>query len=179
VLVLALARSWRPTRQASFEGRRYVEDQLLAQVAQVCLQYGATKVSTDQYAAQPVIDRLTREGLHVEAVPMSATSKTQAFAELRARLYNGTLELYENDDLLAELRRLRSKFTAGSASVVNPRVGGSHGDMAQALALACLDRQQHVRPAAARSGPRPAAARGGFDGGAWLDRYGIGRRGWG
>jgi hypothetical protein len=33
------------------------------------------------------------------------------------------------------LRRLRSKFTAGSASVVNPRVGGSHGDQAQALAM--------------------------------------------
>ena len=40
-------------------------------------------------------------------------------------------------DRLAELRRLRTKYTAGTASVVNPRVGGSHGDLAQALALAC------------------------------------------
>jgi len=67
---------------------------------------------------------------------MTAASKTSAFGELRARLNAGTLELYEHPDLLAELRRLRTRYTAGAASVVNPRVGGSHGDLAQACALA-------------------------------------------
>jgi hypothetical protein len=36
--------------------------------------------------------------------------------------------------LLEELRRLRTKYTAGSSSVVNP--GSSHGDLVQALAIA-------------------------------------------
>jgi hypothetical protein len=48
----------------------------------------------------------------------------------------GSLELYGEPTLLAELRRLRTKYRAGHAAVVNPRVGGSHGDLAQALALA-------------------------------------------
>jgi hypothetical protein len=49
------------------------------------------------------------------------------------------LDLYEHVDLLAELRRLRTRYTAGTSSVVNPRVGGSHGDLAQALALAVFE----------------------------------------
>lgn len=67
---------------------------------------------------------------------MTATSKTAAFGELRARLYARGLELYEEPTLIGELRRLRARHTAGQAAVVNPRVGGSHGDLAQALALA-------------------------------------------
>jgi hypothetical protein len=39
---------------------------------------------------------------------------------------------------MAELRRLRARHAAGQSSLVNPRVGGSHGDLAQALALAVL-----------------------------------------
>jgi phage terminase large subunit-like protein len=135
-LLLGLARAWRPSKRkaVSFEERRQVEDAVLAEVAETCLAYRA-RVVTDQYAAPAIVEALRRRGLHVQAVPMTATSKTAAFSELRARLNAGTVELYEHPDLLAELRRLRTRFTAGAASVVNPRVGGSHGDLAQALAL--------------------------------------------
>jgi phage terminase large subunit-like protein len=135
-LVLGLARAWRPSgrRARSFDERREFEDAVLAEVAEVCWRYRA-RVVTDQFAAQPIADYLRRRGLSVEAVPMSATTKTEAFAALRARLNEGSLELYEEPTLLAELRRLRTKYRAGHAAVVNPRVGGSHGDLAQALAL--------------------------------------------
>ena len=83
---------------------------------------------------------MQRAGVTVRAVPMTASSKTAAFAELRSLIYTGQLELPDYPPLLAELRRLRTRFTAGSASVVNPRVGGSHGDLAQALAMAVWDR---------------------------------------
>jgi hypothetical protein len=136
-LVLALARRWSPARQKprSLEEGRAIEDALLDEVAHVCLGYGA-RVVTDQYRAAGVVDYLRRKGLSVRAEPMTAASKTAAFTELRARLNLGSLELYEEPQLLAELRRLRTRYAAGRASVENPRVGGSHGDMAQALALA-------------------------------------------
>ncbi|MBA2361426.1 MAG: hypothetical protein H0V79_10945 [Actinobacteria bacterium] len=136
-LVLGLARAWKPSRRkpGSFEDRRAVEDTVLAEVAAVCLRFRA-KVVTDQYAAPQIVDYLRRRGLNVRTVPMTATSKTVAFSELRARLNAGSLELYDEATLLAELRRLRTRYSAGSAAVVNPRVGGSHGDCAQALALA-------------------------------------------
>jgi phage terminase large subunit-like protein len=111
-------------------------DRKLDQVIEVCNRYAVREVVTDQYAAPAIIDRLEAAGLHVEAVHQSAASKTAAFAELRTKLYNGTLELYEHPSLVAELRRLRTRFTVGQAAVENPRVGGSHGDLAQAVALA-------------------------------------------
>jgi hypothetical protein len=67
---------------------------------------------------------------------MTEASKTAAYSKLRARLNADELELYEEPVLLADLRRLRTRYAAGRASVVNPRSGDSHGDVAQALALA-------------------------------------------
>jgi hypothetical protein len=57
---------------------------------------------------------------------------------MRSRLYNGSLPLYEDADLLGELRRLRTRYTPNQAAVFNPRVKGSHGDRVAALALGCL-----------------------------------------
>jgi hypothetical protein len=147
-LIVANVRAWRAERPESFEERRLVEDRILAEVAAECLRYKAPAV-TDQYAARAVVDRLARAGVSVEAIPMTATTKTGAYAELRSLIYTNELELPDHPDLILELRRLRSRYTAGSASVVNPRVGGSHGDLAQALAIAVYDR--------ALSGGRPEA----------------------
>jgi hypothetical protein len=152
-LLAGRVQAWQPRRirgaGGAFEQRREVEDTLLAEVAAVCRRYGA-RVVTDQYAAPAVVERLRRAGLRVRTVAMTAASKTEAFAELRARLNAGSLGLYEQPELLAELRRLRTRYTAGAASVVNPRVGGSHGDMAQALALAVFEH-------GSGGGPRPAS----------------------
>jgi hypothetical protein len=151
-LIVGSVRSWKAERPESFEERRLVEDRILLEVAAECKRYGAPAV-TDQYAARAVIDRLQRAGVSVEAIPMSASSKTGAYGELRSLIYTNELELPDHPELIAELRRLRSRFTAGSASVVNPRVGGSHGDLAQALAIAV-----YARALEGGGGP-PAAAR--------------------
>jgi hypothetical protein len=147
-LLLGLARRWTPRRRkaSSLEEGRAIEDVVLEEVAAVCKRYGARCV-TDQYKSRGVTELLRRRGLAVKAEPMTATSKSEAFAELRARLNAGTLELYAQPDLLAELRRLRTRYTAGRAMVDNPRVGGSHGDIAQALALATWAlRREPARP---------------------------------
>ena len=94
---------------------------------------------TDQYAAPSVMHFLNQRSLAVRTVAMTATSKTNAFVELRARINTRALELYPDPELLAELRRLRTKYAGGSAGVINPRVDGSHGDRAQALALAVFE----------------------------------------
>jgi hypothetical protein len=135
-LVLGLARRWVPSRRKlpSFLERRQVEDQVLDEVAAVCLRYRA-RCFTDQYCAPAVVEYLQRKGLSVATVPMTAASKTDVFTALRAQLNLGALELYPEQTLLGELRRLRTKYSAGRSSVVNPQGGGGHGDLAQALAL--------------------------------------------
>jgi len=154
-LVVGRAQAWKPSRgdAASFEQRRAREDHVLGEVAELCRRFRA-QVVTDQYAAPSVVARLQQAGLSVRTVPMTATSKTDVFLELRARLNSGSLELYNEHQLLAELRRLRVKYTAGSSAVINPRVGGSHGDLAQALALAVWANRniQGEGPVLARTG---------------------------
>ena len=165
---------WKPIRKKrsdSYEERRAVEDAVLAEVAEVCRAYGA-RVVTDQFSAPTIVDRLRRAGLSVKTVPMTATSKTAAFSELRARLYAGELELYEEPTLLAELRRLRTRYTAGHAAVVNPQAGDSHGDVAQAVALAVW---AHSRWRAQADGPR-AESEPAFLPRSRAERYGHGRR---
>ena len=138
-LVLGFARSWIPDRSSTdgrdFEHRRLQEDRILAEVAAECLRYKVAKVVTDQYASEQVVGRLRQSGLHVEVIQMSASSKTAVYGELRSRINLGTLELYRHETMVAELKRLRTKYTGGSANVINPRVGSSHGDIAQALAM--------------------------------------------
>jgi hypothetical protein len=51
----------------------------------------------------------------------------------------GGIELPEHPQLLRELRAARTRYAAGRSSVVLPRIGGSHCDLAQALALAVYE----------------------------------------
>jgi hypothetical protein len=106
------------------------------EVAEVVREYNATAV-TDQFCAAATAERLRQEhGVHVRVNTMTPQSKTSIFQELRVKLYDGSLVLPDHPALINELRRLRTKYTAGSAAILNPRVGGSHGDMAQAVAMA-------------------------------------------
>ena len=70
---------------------------------------------------------------------LSSKSDPLAVAHPFGDLHVDLLGLYDHPELLAELRRLRTRFAAGQAAVVNPHVGGSHGDLAQALALAVYE----------------------------------------
>jgi hypothetical protein len=137
-LIVGRAAAWKPQRRkpGSFEELASVQECVLAEVIEYVKPYKPTRVTTDQYAARSVIDRLRRDGLHAAALPLTAQSKTQIFSELRSAIYGGRLMVPAHPDLLSELRRLRSRYAAGSASVLTPRSGGSHCDMAVALALA-------------------------------------------
>ena len=163
-LLVGKVQAWLPRKMPgagkSFDERRLVEDWLLNEVVDVCKQYAVSRVVTDQHAAPAVLQRLRSAGLRVQTRPLTAQSKSDAFSELRARLYGGTLELYGHADLLAELRRLRTRYAAGSASVVTPRVGGSHSDLAVALALAVHEHARH-RPLS-EDGPSSGWSSGGI-----------------
>lgn len=119
----------------TLEARRDREDEVLARVADIVRPFGG-RILTDQFMAMSVADALTRRGCSVEVVNLGAASKTSIFGQMRARLLDGTLELFGHPALIADLRALRTKFTAGSSHVVTPRVNGSHCDTAVSLSLA-------------------------------------------
>lgn len=136
-LLVGRVQAWEPPRRkaVSLDEGRQIEDAVLAEVATALRQFGARAV-TDQHKSAGVVERLRRYGLQVQAVPMTAPTKDAAFGFLRGRLNEGSIELPEHPDLLRELRAIRTRYAAGRSSVVLPRIGASHCDLAQALALA-------------------------------------------
>jgi hypothetical protein len=142
-LIVGAVRSWTPARRpASLEEGRQVEDALLAEVAGVVRAFGARAI-TDQYKASGVAERLRRYGVDVRTEAMTAPTKDAAFGFLRGRINEGGIELPEHPDLLRQLRAVRTRYAAGRSSVVLPRIGGSHCDEAQALALAVYEHDRY------------------------------------
>jgi hypothetical protein len=69
----------------------------------------------------------------------TAQTQTDAFRALRARVYSGRIRLPDDDALVSELCRLRTRLRAGSSLVEVPRSGADHCDSAVALAAAVLE----------------------------------------
>ena len=110
---------------------------VIDEIATHAKHYRSAKPVTDQFCQAAVVEYFERQhGLKVTVNTMDAKTKTDAYQALRTALYDGSLTLPDHPDLIAELKRLRTRYTPGSAAVENPRVAGSHGDVAQALALA-------------------------------------------
>jgi hypothetical protein len=129
-LRLALARAWRPDLGPLGFGPT------LDEIAALCRTYGVTRLYADQHSAAAAVEHLARHGIRTTIVPTTAQSKSEMFASLKTRLYGGTLELYEQPELLDELRRIETVSTPGASTVRIRRLGTSHGDIATALALA-------------------------------------------
>lgn len=139
-LLVGLVRSWTPPRRKarSLDEGREIEDAVLAEVAGVIRLFGARAI-TDQYRSAGVVERLRRYGISVRPEPMTAPTKDAAFGFLRGRLNEGSIELYEQSELVRELRAIRTRYAAGRSSVVTPRIGGGHCDLAQALTIAVFE----------------------------------------
>ena len=136
-LLVGAVRSWLPPRRKarSLDESRETEDAVLTEVAGLIKLFGARAIS-DHYRSAGVAERLKRHGIYVTTEPMTAVTKDAAFGYLRGRFNEGSIDLFEHTDLLRELRAVRTRYAAGRSSIVLPRIGGSHCDLAQALALA-------------------------------------------
>jgi phage terminase large subunit-like protein len=148
LLVLAHAERWVPKRKRCWTAKAEQEDQVelvLDAVASAAKRYHA-RVVTDQHLPGVVVAGLADRGVHVRVRGWTPQNKTEAFKQVRARVYDRSLELYDEGTLLAELQRLRVNYRPGSAEVVNPRSGDSHGDMAVALAVSELETGGHASP---------------------------------
>jgi phage terminase large subunit-like protein len=132
-LRLALVRSWRP------DGDDLGFSAVLDEVASICKSYAVRTILVDQHASVPVREYLTRQGIYAEERTLSAPSKTAIFGCLKALIYSGRLELYGHEELLSELQRLEVSYAAGGGTVRTPRMGGSHCDLAVAVAMAASE----------------------------------------
>jgi len=130
-------------RRRSLDARRGREDATLARVWELLEPYaegGGLRIVTDQHQGDAVGSYFGRLGVSVKVVNLTGPLQTAAFTSTRARLMDGSLRLWRHEPLLEELRRVRARDTE---AIVLPRFGGSHCDIASALALAVYE-QRHV-----------------------------------
>jgi hypothetical protein len=149
-LLVGHVESWqtskRPRRALSRRTRAERDlwlDSVLDQVAKVAQRFRA-KVVSDQHVPGVVQDELQKRGVgYVGVRPWTGPALTEAFQSLRARVATERIELVDHEGLVAELARVRSRLRAGSSRVEIPRVAGSHGDLAMALALGVAELDRH------------------------------------
>jgi phage terminase large subunit-like protein len=150
-LLVAHVERWLPRRRprrASAAATTQAERNLwvgavLDRVAEIAVRFRAGVVS-DQHIPHVVVGELRERGITgVRVRPWTASSKGEAFQAVRARVATGRIEFPNDDQLLSELRRVRSRFKAGSSVVELGRSGDSHGDLASALASGVLELERH------------------------------------
>lgn len=105
---------------------------VLDQVAALARAEGVDEVVTDQFAAAPIVEELSRRGVRCAAVPWTAASKATAFSALKAALLTGRLRLPADERLMRELLALVATPTAAGFAVAG---AGERDDLAHAVAL--------------------------------------------
>jgi hypothetical protein len=119
-------------RLLSLDRRRAREDRTLERVAEVIALY-QPRIVTDQHQADAISSFFGRRGVSVRVVNLNGPVQTAAFTSTRTRIGDGSLRLWNDAQLIEELRRVRARDTE---TIMLPRFGGSHCDVASALALA-------------------------------------------
>ena len=121
-LLVGHVERWMPRKGGRLSRRTRDErdlwvDSVLDRVAAIARRFRATVIS-DQHLPGVVSDELRKRGVtSVRIVPWTAPLRSEAFQALRARVATERIEIANDDQLVAELLRVRTKFRAG-ASVV-------------------------------------------------------------
>ena len=109
-------------------------DSVLDKVAQISKRYGASVVS-DQHVPHVITDELRKRGVsRVRIAPWTASTRSEAFQSLRLRVSTERISIPDDEQLVAEMLRVRTRFRAGASVIELPRVGDSHCDVVTALA---------------------------------------------
>jgi Terminase large subunit, T4likevirus-type, N-terminal len=144
-LLVAHAERWVPRRKSRFT--RLAEktsqiDYVLDELAAIVKCYPGARVVSDAHLPGEVEAGLAAR--NVGGVRFKSPDQTEVFQELRARIHTGRITLVPDEQLLSELKRLRTRYRAGSSVVETPRVGDSHCDMAKALGAAVFEFAGHA-----------------------------------
>lgn len=137
-LRVGCVRTWLPPKRKpeTPEARRALEDRVLGEVCEVLLRYRVAAVVHDQHQAAVVAEAMRRRGLWPEEFNLSQGTKLDIFQNLKARILTRTVELYEHETLVAELKRVRARQAGAGRVIETPSLAGTHCDTAIGLALA-------------------------------------------
>jgi len=109
---------------------------ILAEIAEVCREYGVDSVHTDQYSAEVLQDLAEEVGLTLLVQDVTRAIKHDQVSNLRALMDEGLVSLPPEADIRKDLQLTRRKVTQDGVSVVYPRSSdGRHCDYVPTLGL--------------------------------------------
>jgi phage terminase large subunit-like protein len=124
---------WRP------DGGEVDLDAVEREIVAVHQRFGLASLLADKWQAVGMLQRLQKRGVRAEGVDFSGGTLREMASEVLRVFRDGTLDLYPDGDLLADLRGLRLVEKSYGTRLESPRSkSGGHGDTATALALALL-----------------------------------------
>lgn len=131
-------RSWRGTKP-----RPVNLAHTLAEIVATLKSYGITKIHGDQFCAEPIKQALAAQGIEFEQTTTLGMRASAIWNSLRTLVTSGQMELLDDAETIAELKRLELVVTSGG----NQRVGASTGHDDRAVVLALAAYQAIAEPA--------------------------------
>jgi phage terminase large subunit-like protein len=135
-LKLAQCLSWKPPPGGKVD---------LTIIEHACLdlhQRFACKFMVDPYQAQMLMQRLAQKGVRIEEVPFVGANLCAMASSLIGAFSTQALDLYDEPELIADLRRLRIKESPSGWRLDAPRTASGHCDRATGLSLALYGARQ-------------------------------------
>jgi len=130
-LRLIRQRTWLPPK----DGRIQLSD--VERVAwEWCRGFAPVQVCMDPYQAEMLAQRLKAKGAHVHLIPFVGSHLNEMASFLVEAFSSRLIELYRDEQLLRDLRRLRLKESPSGFRLVADRTALGHCDSATALSLA-------------------------------------------
>jgi hypothetical protein len=136
-LRLADLRAWKPK-----PGHRVSLEAVKTSILIAHRQFNLAGVALDPYQGEMLAEQLEKAGVPVIRTPQTQISLQDQATALVECFQQRTIELFEHDDLLADLKRLQIKDTGLKIRLVSPEQtasdssGTGHGDIASALSFA-------------------------------------------
>jgi hypothetical protein len=113
------------------------------------------KFLLDPYQAELLAQQLTRRGCWLEQVAFAGRNLVEMASTLIEVFSSRGIDLYRDEDLLADLRQLRIRETGLGFRLDPARTARGHGDKAVALSLAVLGARRRALPGGLGIAPEP------------------------
>jgi len=136
-LRLADIRCWKPG-----PGRRVSLDMVKSAILGAHRKYRLAGLSFDPYQGEHLAEQLEKEGVPMVRTPQTTVSLQEQAVALIESFQQKTIDIFDENALVSDLKRLQLKDTGQKVRLVSPELkagdsgGTGHGDAASALSLA-------------------------------------------
>ena len=105
--------------------------------------YNLCEAAIDPWQAELLVERLDAKGIPTRRVPFTSASLQDMAVGLLEAFTENQIALFDDEHLLADLKRLRVVDRAAGIRTIAPRDKSGHGDVATSLSLALLAVRSH------------------------------------